>query len=173
MSSEVQDSVLAGRATDEELRWRRFQTEAMLAFSRVHQLILLRAAQRLEASDIDSITPARANALIVLFNARRPIQARQLADELGVSEVTVSRMLKKMEFDGWIERARDPNDGRAMLVQPTQFARSQFNRLVHVSNAVLDDVFGTLERDEQQVLAEMVRMVQDALQVQVAPSDVG
>jgi DNA-binding MarR family transcriptional regulator len=161
----------SGRATESELRWRRFQTEAMLAFSRVHQLILLRTAQRLDGAEIEAITPARANALIVLFNARRPIQARQLADELGVSEVTVSRMLKKMESDGWIERARDPRDGRAMLVQPTSAARAQFNRLVQVSNAVLDDVFGVLDQEKQRSLAQMVGQVQDGLQACVSPGN--
>ena len=92
--------------------------------------------------------------------------------ELGVSEVTVSRMLKKMESDGWIERARDPRDGRAMLVQPTAFARAQFTRLVQVSNAVLDDVFGSLAREEQQALADMVGLVQASLQVQVSPATI-
>ena len=67
---------------------------------------------------------------------------------------------------------RDPRDGRAMLVQPTAFARGQFTRLVQVSNAVLDDVFGSLAREEQQALADMVGLVQASLQVQVSPATI-
>lgn len=148
---------------DPVLQIRRFQTELMLTFSRVHQQILRRSAQLLEAEGIEGITPSRANALIVLFNARRPINARELARELAISEVTVSRFLRKMEDDGWIERTPDPSDGRAMLIRPTQRARDLFTRLVGVCNNVLDDIFGTLDPTEMRELSAMVQRVQDSL----------
>lgn len=155
--------LLEQRSKEEELRWRRVQTEAMLAFSRVHQLILLRSTQLLDASGVAEITPARANALTVLFNARRPVKASELASALGVSEVTVSRMLRRMEEDGWVERAPDPQDGRAMLVRPTASARAEFARLVRVSNHVLDDVFGALGDEELSQLSDVVARIQQRL----------
>lgn len=143
----------------EALAFRRFQTELMLAFSRVHQQILRRTAERLEASGFEGITPARANALIVLFNARRPINGRELARELAISEVTVSRFLSKMEADGWVERKPDPDDGRAMLIAPTAYARDLFPKLVEVCNAVLDDLFGGFgERDLTELAARVARV---------------
>lgn len=158
------DAELPGiRSKEEELRWRRLQTEAMLAFSRVHQLILLRSIQLLDESGVEEITPARANALTVLFNARHAVKASELAVQLGVSEVTVSRMLRRMEADGWVERMPDPQDGRAMLVQPTASARAEFARLVRVSNAVLDDVFGVLSAEELTQLSGMVARIQQRL----------
>lgn len=143
-----------------EIARRRFQTELMLAFSRVHQQILLRSAQVLSEAGIEGITPARATALIVLFNARRPINARELADELAVSEVTVSRFIRKMEEDGWVERTPDPADGRAMLIQPTPHARGMFHRLVRVSNTVLDDLFADFDETELTSLSDEVARVQ-------------
>lgn len=151
------------RPGPEEIAWRRVQTEAMVAFSRVHQQILRRSAHRLDDAGLGGLTPARANALIVLFNARRPINARELARELAISEVTVSRFIRKMEEDGWVERAPDPDDGRAMLLQPTKHARSLFPQLVGVSNAVLDDVFGGFSTDELTALMRAIHRVQDNL----------
>lgn len=139
---------------------RRLQTEVMLAFSRIHQQILRRAARRLQDAGIEGITPARANALVVLFNARRPLNARELASELAISEVTVSRFIKRMEEDGWVERAPDPTDGRAMLLRPTAHAREQFSALVQVSNAVLDDLFGGFAEADLEALASVVDRVQ-------------
>lgn len=156
--------VMTQRPPREQIAWRRFQTEAMLAFSRVHQQILLVTAHRLEQAGVARITPARANALIVLFQARGPIQAQQLAAELGISDVTVSRVIRRMEEDGWVERTPDPHDGRAMLIQPTAFARSQFADLVRVSNAVLDDLFGALSPDETRTLVQWMGRIQDSLQ---------
>jgi DNA-binding MarR family transcriptional regulator len=152
-----------GSRAREDIAWRRFQTEAMLAFSRVHQQILRRTAQRLTEAGIGRITPARANALIVLFNARRPIQARQLAAELGISDATASRVIRRMEVDGWVERTPDPEDGRAMLLQPTASARAMFTRLVQVSNHVLDDLFGPVGREELVSLAGLVGRIQEQL----------
>jgi DNA-binding MarR family transcriptional regulator len=159
------------RPAREQIAWRRAQTEAMLAFSRVHQQILLATASRLEEAGIERITPARANALIVLFNARRPIQAQQLAVELGVSDVTVSRVLRRMEEDGWVERTPDPQDGRAMLIQPTAYARGQFGTLVRVSNSVLDDLFGALPPESLEGLMDQVSTIQAALSARLGGAE--
>lgn len=148
----------------ETLAHRRFQTELMLTFSRVHQQILRRTAERLEAGGFEGITPARANALIVLFNARRPINARELAHDLAITEVTVSRFLTKMEADGWVERTPDPDDRRAMLIAPTPYARELFPKLVEVCNTVLDDLFGGFTKEELVELAEEVGRVQANLE---------
>lgn len=134
-----------------------------MAFSRVHQQILRRSASLLDEAGLGGLTPARANALIVLFNARRPINARELARQLAISEVTVSRFIRKMEEDGWVERAPDPDDGRAMLLQPTKHARSLFPELVQVSNAVLDDVFGGFSTTELTSLMRAIQRVQENL----------
>jgi DNA-binding MarR family transcriptional regulator len=151
------------RSREAKIAWRRFQTEAMLTFGRLHQQILLRTADRLDVAGLGGLTPARANALIVLFNARGPIQAQQVAAELGVSDVTASRLLRKMEEDGWVERTPDPSDGRALLVQPTPRARGEFGRLVRVSNAVLDDLFSGFSEVELRAFVERVTAVQSSL----------
>jgi DNA-binding MarR family transcriptional regulator len=151
------------RPEREAIALRRVQTEAMLMFSRVHQQILLQTSLRLEEAGIDKITPARANALIVLFNARRPLQAQELAGALAISDVTASRMIRRMEDDGWVERTPDPSDGRAMLIQPTSRARAMFHSLVQVSNRVLDDLFAGLSRQEVDTLCALVGTIQRGL----------
>lgn len=149
--------------TPEELALRRLQTETMLGFSRVHQRILQRATNLLDAQAIQSLTPARANALIVLFNARRPIKASELSAELAISEVTVSRFIRKMQDDGWVQRTPDPDDRRAMLIAPTKQARDLFPRLVKVSNQVLDDIFGDFSKEGLKRLASQLSEIQDNL----------
>jgi DNA-binding MarR family transcriptional regulator len=147
----------------EQIALRRRQTEVMLAFSRVNQLILKRSGELLGDRGFQTITPSQANALIVLFNARRPMNARELARELAVSEVTVSRFLRKMEEEGWVERTPDPADGRSMLLRTTAYARSRFLDLAEVSNALLDSIFGGLAHADLDRLASVVQRVQSNL----------
>lgn len=147
----------------EQIALRRLQTELMLAFSRVNQQILRCSSQHLEEAGFHGLTPAQANALVVLFNARRPINARELAKELAVTEVTVSRFLRKMEEEGWVERTPDPDDGRAMLLRTTPYARARFHALAEVSNAMLDDIFGGAPREELDGLARLVARIQHNL----------
>jgi hypothetical protein len=127
------------RPAREQIAWRRAQTEAMLAFSRVHQQILLATALRLEEAGIERITPARANALIVLFNARRPIQAQQLA----VRDEQIASL------EEWVKMgAPDPRAGARALTKIEQHLAAAkvhwaFQPVVDPKPGALDDLVGT------------------------------
>ena len=56
------------------------------------------------------VTPQQAAVLMVLFQARRPLTARELAEHQGVSQPTVGRFIKALEQQGWVTRDADPND---------------------------------------------------------------
>ena len=146
-----------------DIEWRAFQADTMLLLQRVHQKIVRRTVMAIEDESIGRITPARANALMVLFQAKRPINARELSNQLGISEVTVSRLIRKMEEDGWVERTPDPNDARALLLRPTAQAREHLQPLIRVANTVMDDCFGGFGRDEMAMLQSWIQRVQENL----------
>lgn len=146
-----------------DIEWRAFQADTMLILQRVHQKIVDRTAQAIDQEAVPRITPARANALMVLFQARRPINARELATQLGISEVTVSRFIRRMEEDGWVERTPDPKDARALLLRPTPQAREQLQPLIRIANSVMDDCFGGFGRDEMATLRRWIQRVHDNL----------
>jgi DNA-binding MarR family transcriptional regulator len=142
---------------------RRAQTEAYLALHHVHGEIRARAAAGFVAVGLDGITPAQADALMVLFQHRAPMTARQLARELGLSEVTVGRFVKALEVGGWVERSPDPNDARARLLSPTPQAYDALPRFIEVSNQVLDGAFVGFTDDEVAAFAGLVRRVRENL----------
>jgi DNA-binding MarR family transcriptional regulator len=47
----------------------------------------------------------------------------QLADELGVSRPTVTKLARTLESSGYAERLGDPDDGRVSRLQPTRAGR--------------------------------------------------
>lgn len=146
-----------------DLELRRQQTEAFLLLSRLHQHLGRVVGELFGAEGLEDITPQQANALMILFQARAPLTARQLAEEMGLSEVTVGRFVKALESGDWVGRERDPADSRALLLRPTAKARAALPRFIGVTNALLDQAFAGLSQDETAELSRMVAVLQENL----------
>lgn len=125
----------------EDLTHRRVQTEAFLTFSRVHRLIEQRVAGLFVDEGLNDVTPQQGNALMVLFQEKRPLTAAVLAERMGLSEVTVGRFVKALTTAGWVNREPDPDDARARLISPTRKAYRALPRFIRVSNALLTRAF--------------------------------
>jgi DNA-binding MarR family transcriptional regulator len=128
-------------ATRAEIALRRTQAEALLNLSRIQRALERRIQALLDEQGLENVTPAQANALIILFQEKRPMTARQLARMMNLSEVTVGRFVRALENGAWVERDNDPSDSRAILISPSGKARRAFQRFLRVSNAVLENSF--------------------------------
>lgn len=146
-----------------ELEQRRLQTTAMIDLGRIRHATERLVEELLRRAELEGITPAQANALMVLVNARRPLTAAQLARELALSEVTVGRFVRAMESSGWIERTRNPEDSRALLLSPTAKAREALPRYIRVSNALLDQVFAGFEPTEIEAMVHALTRIRTNL----------
>lgn len=131
-----------------DLNDRRRATDSFLHIGRIQREITRLTAALFEKVGINDVTPAQANALVVLFQAREPLTARQLAEHLALSEVTVSRFVHALEQTGWIERERSPDDKRAFLLKPTAKAYDTLPRFIKVSNQLIDAAFEDFSREQ-------------------------
>ncbi|MDC0715907.1 MarR family winged helix-turn-helix transcriptional regulator [Nannocystis bainbridge] len=152
--------------TGSELRLRRLQSEAYLNLSRIHRELERKVADLLVESGLQDVTPAQLGVLIHLFQERAPQTARQLANLMGLSEVTVGRFVRALEGVGWVERTSDPTDSRAILVRPTRRAYAALPKLLEVSNALLDRAFAGFSPQEIEAIARTTEMVRDNLDPQ-------
>lgn len=142
------------------LALRRLQTDAWLDLSRIHRALLDRSEAMLAAEGLEGITPAQSAALMVLFQAKRPLSGKEVADELGVSPVTAGRFLRTLEEAGWVGRDRSADDARAVLVQPTERAYAALPRFIRVSNGLLDVAFAGFDARDMAELVGAIRRVQ-------------
>ena len=78
---------------------------------------------------------------MILFQALVPKTARELADQMGLSQPTVGRFVKALHAAGWVTRAADPADARAQLLSPTDKAMRALPRFIRVSNTLFDRAF--------------------------------
>jgi DNA-binding MarR family transcriptional regulator len=155
-SCRLQAGAMASRA---DIAHRRKQADTALELSRINREMERRVQQLLEHEKLADVTPAQANAMMILFQEKAPMTARQLARQMNLSEVTVGRFVRALERAGWLEREADPKDTRAILVEPSAKAYRAFPRFLNVSNALLDVAFAGFTRQEVEALGKLVERV--------------
>ncbi|PRP93020.1 MarR family protein [Enhygromyxa salina] len=147
---------MASRA---DIAQRRKQADAALELSRINREIERRIHQLLDGEKLRDVTPAQANAMMILFQEKAPLTARQLARQMNLSEVTVGRFVRALEGAGWVKREADPKDTRAILIRPSTKAYRAFPRFLNVSNALLDVAFDGFTKKEVETLGRLVERV--------------
>jgi DNA-binding MarR family transcriptional regulator len=82
------------------------------------------AAVAVERTGIRGLTAAHGRLMAELEPAgTRP---SQLAARLGVTKAAVGQLVDKLEKKGLVAQARDPEDGRAVIVRPTEKAKMAY-----------------------------------------------
>ena len=94
------------------------------------------------------ITPTRLAALAAL--ARHPGGLRQgdLAELMNISAPSMTRLVEVMCEAGWIERSRDPEDGRALLLALSAVGERTLETLRQETTSVLSGELADLTADE-------------------------
>ncbi|PKP73689.1 MAG: MarR family transcriptional regulator [Alphaproteobacteria bacterium HGW-Alphaproteobacteria-6] len=91
-------------------------SQALEAFSRIAAVLRSFAWQRAEAA---GLSPTQAQ-ILKRLSARGPSRISVLADDLGVTQPTISDAVAALLRKGHVARAPDPEDGRAVLLHLTQ-----------------------------------------------------
>jgi DNA-binding MarR family transcriptional regulator len=102
-------------------RPRDFLNDLMRAIDRE---VTRQAALAVERSGIRGLTAAHGRLMAeVEPTGTRP---SQLAARLGVTKAAVGQLVDKLEKKGLVVRAPDPEDGRAVIVRPTEKAKMAY-----------------------------------------------
>ena len=102
------------------------------------------------------ITPTRLAALAAL--ARHPDGLRQgdLAELMNVSAPSMTRLVEIMTEAGWVERERDPRDGRALLLVLSPLGVKTLETLREETTSVLSEELADLTDGERAALEAAV-----------------
>jgi DNA-binding MarR family transcriptional regulator/GNAT superfamily N-acetyltransferase len=95
----------------------------------------------------------------VLFELAHAAQLKpgDLVALLGLDPAYVSRILKRFEAAGLVNRVRDPDDGRGFIISLTPAGRAAFEPLSRASVEGLSAMIDHLGADQQRELGEAVR----------------
>lgn len=100
------------------------------------RLAITRTARRLRQSAGSGPGPASVAALATIERLG-PTTPSELADSEGIKRPTATRIVAKLEAEGLVARAPDPEDGRCSLISATPEGRELLRRLRSRKDAYL------------------------------------
>lgn len=99
-----------------------------------------------------------------------PVRVGDLADRLGLDQSTASRHVARLEADGYVERKRDPSDGRATRCSVTPEGSDVVARLAEARRRLLERLLAEWSHDDRLALAALLpRFVADLLAAEPTP----
>lgn len=101
----------------------------------------------------------------VLFRLSRTPGLRQveLADQLDMEPITLSRIIDRLAEAGLVERTADPTDRRAWRLQVTDAAQPLIAKLRKLADGLIDDAFKGLTEDELNVMRGNLARIRENL----------
>lgn len=100
--------------------------------------------------------------VLYLLTSAGPLAMNRLADQLGVSMPNVTGIIDRMVAHGLVERLRDDDDRRLVMVSATDAGREAVDEIDAVRRRLIATVLGSLAPADQQRTLEVFRLLRQA-----------
>jgi DNA-binding MarR family transcriptional regulator len=128
------------------------------------RLAVLRLSRRIRQHADTGVTPSQFSALSTI-RRHGPLRLGELADRERIRKSSVTRLVAKLQADGYAECLPDPDDGRSSRVSLTADGRQLLDDSAQRAEAYLARQFATLTPDEQRRLAAALPALERLLDV--------
>ena len=95
-------------------------------------------------------------ALHQLTQAGDSLPLGQLAERLACVKSNVTQLVDRLEADGLVVRAADPNDRRSRLAVITESGTRAYERGIQIQQRAEREIFGALSKEESSALHELL-----------------
>ncbi len=96
------------------------------------------------------LSAAQWRLMVRLVKEEGVAQAR-LAELLEIEPISVSRLLDRMEENGWVERRQDSSDRRVRMIFPTEKSRKAFGEIKSVAGEVFEEALAGLSPEQRRM----------------------
>jgi DNA-binding MarR family transcriptional regulator len=110
----------------------------------------------------ESIPVAEAHALSEIARGE-PLSQHDLVRRLRLEKSSVSRLVGNLVNRAWVERSRDPHDGRAVQLRLTEQGKQAAAQLAATRRAKFSRVLAALPEDQREPVIESLKLLVEAL----------
>jgi DNA-binding MarR family transcriptional regulator len=136
----------------------------------VYRVALLFRRELMRALQDYALTPEQWQVLIALTQSGQSLEQHELGELTLRDRHTLSRMLARMERDGWIERRPDRRDGRVVRVRSTARARAEVKAVRARLWEHFTPILGVLTPAEQSGLLTLLKRIRRHLEPDASPA---
>ncbi len=104
--------------------------------------------------------------VLMKMNRTPTCRASELAAMIGIPSSTVTGILDRLEKRGLLERRRDPNDRRSILITVTQKTKDFVANLITSMEGMLREAFRSMPDSRTQRFIEDLQFILNALERQ-------
>lgn len=101
--------------------------------------------------------------ILMLLHKGGEISQKMLARELGINPAALTRQLKALELQGWVQRHNDANDARLINVALTQAGRTLIQSTMPRRNDYIEWALGEFSTSELELLSDMLMKLENRL----------
>src|SRR3954469_2650965 len=124
-------------------------------FAVLHASSVLEGRVEAQLSEV-GLSLAKLAALHHLTQAGESLPLGQLADRLACVKSNVTQLIDRLEADGLVSRASDPNDRRSRLAVLTDAGRKAHAKGSEIQRQAEQDLFGSLTVEESATLHRLL-----------------
>lgn len=108
--------------------------------------------------------------LLVHLSRHEGINQSGLAEILEIENITVGRLVDRMEEAGWVERRADPSDRRARLLYTTEKVAPVMERMRELAEATRNEALAGLAPAQRDALIDTLIQVRGNLSERNGPA---
>jgi DNA-binding MarR family transcriptional regulator len=126
-------------------------------------LRLTRRIHRIQKQQLEpiGITPAQARLLRTVAFYDRPPRMADLAERLEVVPRAVTSLVDGLEASGWVRRAPDPTNRRAIRIELTDSGTATLRSLRTARRSAAESVLAPLTAEQREVLGGLLSTLVD------------
>ena len=103
------------------------------------------------------------DAFLMRLSEEEDLTQTELGERLGVEPPTVSKMIRRVEKQGLVERTEDPDDARVMRTRLTEEGRAKQARIQQCWQDLEEEAFAPLTAEERALLRGLLLQIRSHL----------
>ncbi len=136
--------------------------ENALGFN-IHRVGLLFRRELMRALSDYNLTPEQWQILMTLWTSSKPVNQKEIVKDTLKDKHAVSRIISRLERDGWITKTQGEKDKRVTFIELTEKGNVLKDEIPAKLSSHFKDIWKDFEQDEKQSLRKTLKKLRGVL----------